>query len=344
MVIEKLLDLWQVDRERMVRTETGFDWWPGQNRVSVKTLKATSSEALGTWKLTITTDFAKGVDLDDKVRQAGLALLSGFCPTYGMIYFPAEVRKENDLPADGRVFLSSSAYIRQDMVAWLPTLLSGLAILQAIDADRQSKSASAFLGGSVDQSSPRGTSPDSHHDEMLDLWETFFGPASQGPNRFGGLGEYEEFTKVYAQNDNCFGMGDPTGMTLETPLGEESILIRLKTDEEHPNLGVGLLVSMKLPFGVSEAEAIEQCTYLNLMETLGWTSVPQLGSWHPRQLSAGGDYAPAYSSFIPNAVFSPGLVTNLALWQLGRATWVKQTLYSELTHSPMSEILQKRFG
>jgi hypothetical protein len=227
-----------------------------------------------------------------------------------MVHFPAEVRKENDLPADGRVFLSSCAYIRQDTVAWLPTLLSGLAILQVIDADRQSTSACALLGGAVDQSGPRGASPDSHHDEMLDLWETFYGPPSRGPNRFEGLKEYEEFTKVYAQNDNCFGMGDPSGMTLETPVGDESILIRLKTDETHPNLGVGLLVSMTLPFGVSESEAIEQCTYLNLMETLGWTNVPQLGSWHPRQLSPAGNHVPAYSSFIPNAVVSPGLLTN----------------------------------
>lgn len=38
------------------------------------------------------------------------------------------------------------------------------------------------------------------------------------------------------------------------------------------------------------------------------------------------------------------LATNLALWMLGRAKWVRETLWPDLQDKRMSEILEERFG
>jgi hypothetical protein len=132
-------------------------------------------------------------------------------------------------------------------------------------------------------------------------------------------------------------------LILETPVGSSSALVRLRCDENHPALGAGLLATLQLPLHQSEAEAIDSSACLNFLESSIWTNVPQLGTWHPQD-ARDGEFRVATSSFYPNALYTPGVATNAALWQLGRARWAKEQLWPDLENLTMLEILKKRFG
>jgi len=350
--VKQLIDLWQIDKHRMVRTENGFDWWPGQNKISVQVQEGETAEFAGTWRIRIVTDFVKEVDLTLDANTQALSNFARFSPSYGLSYTPTGLDPDLGITSDSRVFLSTTGYLREDMISWMPKFLSGMAILQAIDTSLAAIKTSRILHGVSDTSGPNSIQADDNHDEMLDLGSTFFVPKGKERNLFDGLDEYEQFAANYGRSANCYGNGDSTGLTFETPLGEQSILIRLSSTPEHPALGKGLQVTMQLPLEQTEAETIQHCSWLNFLESMAWTNAPQLGSWHAQPARVGlsdpdtrqGHYQIAYGCFVPNALFSHGIVTNLALWQLGRASWVKSVLFPDLKDLTMPEILNRRFG
>jgi hypothetical protein len=180
-------------------------------------------------------------------------------------------------------------------------------------------------------------------DDMLNVAQAIYGPSGEEDCRWVGLKEFEEIAERFGQGDLCFGFGDEGGLTLETPIGETSALIRLRTDVPHPAMGNGLLASLQFPFVRNEADVVNDCLWLNFFESIQWTNVPQFGSWHPREVGD-GQFSVAHSFFIPNALFAPGLATNVALWQFGRARWAKNTFWGHLEDLTMMEVMNKRFG
>jgi hypothetical protein len=136
-------------------------------------------------------------------------------------------------------------------------------------------------------------------------------------------------------------LGDPTGLIVETPLGSESILIRLHTAERHPQLGNGLLATLQIPYFSVANEISRLSAELNFLESSQWTNFPQNGCWHP----IGGpdnQFGLAFSAFIPNALYRPVLATNLAIWMLARSRWVHDQKWPNAKDQTMLEILKKR--
>jgi hypothetical protein len=71
-------------------------------------------------------------------------------------------------------------------------------------------------------------------------------------------------------------------------------LIRLLTNEKHPQLGNGLLTTLQLPYSDDELSIARRAGQLNLLESMFWTgresaatTFPQLGCWHPAQFRGG---------------------------------------------------------
>jgi hypothetical protein len=49
-----------------------------------------------------------------------------------------------------------------------------------------------------------------------------------------------------------------------------------------------------------------------------------------------------HSSFVPNALYGNLVASNLAMWSLNRAQWVRATRRPDLKDKAMSEIIQQR--
>ena len=341
--VEHIASLWEVDSDRVVETQEGFDWWPSRFRVSVRVQQHAGADRAREWRLVVDTAFLKGVDLGKAERIKNIATFSQTAPSYAWVYTPEEARKEYKLENDGRIDFSTTAYVRDDMAGWLPKFIGGMAIMQAIDAHRTADTMALILKGQMDTSGPNGRPADEHYDDMLNVGGSFFVPEGRKPSAWLDTTEFSEVAERFGRSDLCFGNGDPTGLTLETPIGTSSALIRLRTDVPHPSLGNGLLASLEFPFVKDEAATLDDCLWLNFLESRFWTDVPQMGSWHLRPADD-GQFRAGHSLFVPNGLFSPGIATNIALWQFGRARWVKNTLYKNLEDLTMQKILEARFG
>jgi len=141
-------------------------------------------------------------------------------------------------------------------------------------------------------------------DDILEVVAQIYAPIGKEPSRFAGHNEFEEFAENYARNDNCFANGDANGLPLETPFGSDSALIRLRTEEAHPQLGNGLLATLQMTYSGDALAMANQAAELNFLETVSWTGFPQLGSWHTSQ-NREEDEVVAFTLFVPNALYTP---------------------------------------
>lgn len=66
--LKTLAEFWNVSVARSRRRDDGFDWWPGDFRVSVSVSRRVDGHVPETWMLMVRTDFLKDVPInDDKV-------------------------------------------------------------------------------------------------------------------------------------------------------------------------------------------------------------------------------------------------------------------------------------
>lgn len=342
--LRRIAAVWQVDGDRVRWVEQGFDWWPGDFKVAVRAFPATEDqedEQGLAWRVSVRTDFLKGVRIADAACRKDIAAVAFMAPTYSVIYPPPDMSEKHPTSASDLVWFQSTVYLREDNLGWLPEFFARMAILQPIDAQKHATRIAAALGGTPDVSEPQGEGATGYRDDMLSVADALYFPAGKQPSRWLGTSEFEEFAERLGRNDQCFGNGDTKGLTAETPFGDDSALIQLGTDAPHPFIGTGLLNSLVLPLSRSEEEVRDEAAWLNFFEGIQWTGFPQLGSWVPKLRGSG--YCPAHASFIPNALFMPHLGTNAALWQMGRARWVKRTFYPKLQDRTMMEILKARW-
>jgi hypothetical protein len=88
-------------------------------------------------------------------------------------------------------------------------------------------------------------------------------------------------------------------------------------------------------------EGLDDCAWLNLFEYSTWTGIPLLGGWIKR---AQGRESPSFLFFLPNALFKVGMATNVVLWLMRRAHWVREMRWANLQDKSMMEIFENRFG
>jgi hypothetical protein len=166
-----------------------------------------------------------------------------------------------------KLSLFSSVYVSPEMVQWLPQFFAREALVQVTNAEMQSVTLSEILGGKPDfLPSGKNNSPD----DILEVVNEVYAPAGKNRSRWHDTEEFVKFAETYGSSDVCFGIGDKSGLTLETPFGDDSALIRLRSEIEHPQLGSGLFVTVQIPFTAEEIS--KEVAWLNFLEARLWTS------------------------------------------------------------------------
>jgi hypothetical protein len=347
--VRRVVDVWHIDESKTVRTTQsdtkGFDWWPGDYRVRVR---AERSKAVDAVRLVIRTDCLKDVPIKDEPFISLVAETSRlFTSTYAWVYPPAEFweqyhRSGFDISRLGpSLGFSGSGYISSVNLDWLPDLLARASVMQFANAQQHSGTIQGILGcGVPNVSRPDTLKHDGHH-EILDVAAQVFVPHGRQPSRWAGTGEFESFADEWLKSDTCFGFGDATGLTVETPFGDDSALIRLWTDQQHPQLGNGLLATLQLPYSDDNVSIAKAAAMFNLDESAGWTDIPLLGCWHSHKYRD-DQSGLAFSLFMPNALYQPGLASQVTFWLLQRARWARKKQWPNLVDKTMAEILNAR--
>ncbi len=349
--LKYISDLWQVNaaRTQWITPDAynlmGFDWWPGDFCVRVRTIPPQDGICGDGFKISIQTDFLKNVDIQSERFEEMTATLSRFFTcTYSWVYPPKQLwNRYATSDSSPTLYLSASAYIDAENIGWMTEFIANTSIIQPINAQIQSASVTELIGcGQPDKSRPN-QSDSSKLDEILEVVAQVYAPLGQEPSRFANTGEFEDFASKYAKCDMCFGFGDPAGMTLETPFGNDSALIRFHTSEKHPQLGFGLLITLQLPWFNDKLVTAREVAEMNMLESILWCGFPQLGSWHNSE-GRGGQDGVAFTLFLPNALYKHGLVAHVAFWFLERARWAREQKFPDMKDNTMAEILKNRLG
>jgi hypothetical protein len=337
--LQTIASTWQVDDGATEWVDNGFDWTPGSHLVKVRAFP-NEIEPKERWRITVRTDFLTSVSVEDPKFVGMAAVNSRFLTsTYSMDYPPAEIWKAHWNGEPAKLSFFSSIYVYAGTVGWLPRFFAREAIIQVVNAEIYSSGASELLFSGEPNFRPSGKND--NPDPILEVVETVYKPEGEKPSHWRSTNEFIEFGDKYGRSDGCFGMGDKSSLTLETPFGEDSALIRLRSDQRHPQLGSGLLVTIQIPFSQVDTKIQEDSAFLNFLEARRWTDFPQLGCWHPLTV-ADGKSRLAHTSFVPNALCADGIATNFAIWSVARVRWLRSELWPNLEDKPMSEVLQKR--
>jgi hypothetical protein len=310
--LTEISDIWKVDPARSVETEDGFDWWPGDFRVSVSAIRRTDGHGPETWMLSVKTDFLKDVPLNSDQFVEFASMFCGVLgATHAWVFLPAEAWEHYRTPgATPRLWLANTAYLTAENAWWLPRLLADMSINQPINATIAA-TARETLGGAPDVSRPRLLGRSAHQDIVSDAL-AINSPWKTSPSRWIGSGEFEKIAEKWQVLDHCVCRVTPEGFTLDIPHGRAQATIMLSTSQTHPQLGNGLLGNLKLPLFDRMRNVAERCAVHNLRESM-WAGIPQFGSWHPFRLP--DDHAaPQFSSFIPNALYGNGIASLMVLW------------------------------
>ena len=336
--LKTIASTWQVDDSAIKWVGGGFDWSPGSHLVRVRAVRNEKEER---WRVSVETDFLASVPIEDiKFIELTAALSGVMTSTYSMQYPPVEIWKETSKGEKPKLSLFSSVYVGPDLVEWLPNFFAQEAIVQVTNAEAQSVKMSEAVGGEPDfLPSGKNKNPD----EILGVPNGIYVPEGSKKSKWEGTDEFVKFAENYGRMDTCFGNGDKSSLTLETPFGDESALIRLLSNVKHPQLGSGLLVTIQLPFPGTAEEIAKLSALLNFWEASRWTDFPQLGCWQPHDYGGvDGTRLLAHASFVPNVLHRKGLATNFAIWSVSRARWARQERWPELEDKPMNEIIEKR--
>ena len=155
--VHRIARVWQVDEDRVIWSEDGFDWWPGSFKVSVSAVPSPPNyeeEPNPAWRIVVRTALLKDVRVDLPEIRTRISLFASLAPTYAMVYVPPEMSQQYPETVDGTVWLQSSVYVRPDMAKWLPEFFARMAILQPIDAQRQADVMATMLKARQDVSAP----------------------------------------------------------------------------------------------------------------------------------------------------------------------------------------------
>lgn len=330
---------WSAEDSNITELENGFDWLPGSHKVHVRILPEEGGDDPSWPRLWVSTDFLRSVPTDgEKAVNVG-TFAQAICPTFAPVWWKRNnAGTEPESPAD--MYFFSSAYVNESTVGWLSGFLARTAMLQPLQAERLADSFSKIFGA---EAPAYATGARRQTDNMVFQVDDILRSHDAGMSNWIGSPEFEEFAERYARNDNCFGMADKGGMSLETPFGSDSALIRFETEDAFPALGHGLHVRTMIYSTDTREQICADAALLNYLEGTEWMDFPQLGCWHFHERSAELRVL-AHSCFIPNMFFRDGLVTNYGLWAIARALWARTILLPNVKNTTMREILEARMG
>lgn len=339
--VKKLAEFWCVLPDQVIWRHDGFDWWPGEHRLSIRVSQGVTIAGELNYKVSISTAFLECVESNHPMLPVVLYLLMTQAPSYSVDHLSPTFREALGVGPGARpLSFISTVYIREDNASWMPRFIAGMTILQVYDAQRLAERFGKELDTKPALSGPHGQLLQ-EQSEALSLLEQFYLPAGQDTNRWIGTGEFLAIAEGLPA-DRFFVNADDSGLALELAFGARTALIQLHTDQPHPQLGSGLLATLKLPKLVDDILFTEEPTKYTQLEALGETCVPLLGSWTAVEVES-GESVLAFGSFTPNLLYQPGLALNQVLWMIGRAQWVKSTMFPDLPEFSLAEILEKRF-
>lgn len=303
-------ELLRIDEHWLVDKGNGFTWWAGEFAQTVWTDAGLYFNGQSTYRLHAETDLLRGRG-KEHLYETAIEREMDQCSLSSVIY---------DID-DDTFKLHCSAFVTTDNVHWLQkAFLAGVA-LQVAEATTIGHNLATAIGGVPATSAhpTAGIRTDAHPD--LDLVQRFFKPLGAQRSRWTDAVEWQRMERTMereAQEFFCDHRSHLRATFAWTCTPSSTIILEVNSEEPHPVLGNGLHFTLTVPLKIAEEHVARLALELNLYERREWKRCHMLGSWscHDGQL--------AYRSFVPNTVYNPELLPELALSMAVRAQWTDE--------------------
>lgn len=295
----------KVDDEWACRTPSGFKWWADKYAQTIEVLgQEIGPDGDVGYFISVRTDFLRDLELTGSSMVKINALLMPFAAMTGPVY-DAEKRTLN---------LCSLVRVHKGISGWMNPLISVAAILQLAEATIMGSAFAKALNAHEAESGHPEHGMRPHPDEMADAVANLILPLGKQQCKWTET-EFQDVVDNYMQQPPslCATAGG-LGCTVEFPFGDGSSLCQMKGSEPHPRYGNGLFLLQSFPVDtMSDADGAKLALSLNATELAKKPSGYGFGSF------AYGDGSIHFTSFLPNAVYRPGLLPNLYFACAGRA-------------------------
>lgn len=316
----------------------GFSWWVGDYRQRIwADLGVGDDEDSMAFRICTATDFVHEVDassaaLIEKVTEEARA-----ASTSALVYDPQD-----------HTLRHWTTFTVDDAVGnWVFPLVIGSAYSQLAAVNAARDDIEKLFGGKRDQNNRPVRGPASCQHERVKGWQSECAEEGRNQSAWASSAEFGEAVGWLQRSDIGAVLVDE-GLTVEFPFatdrdsepsGAAARAVRFEMDSSahHPLHGSGLATRLTLPLALPNELAHRLCAVLNLLETREFTRSCLIGSW-----CVDGD-AIAFASFIPNILYAPGMVANLALAACARTQWVADKLGHEDHRQAAVELVAPHF-
>jgi hypothetical protein len=178
---------------------------------------------------------------------------------------------------------------------------------------------------------------------MLNIIEHSYAPLGQEVPAWANSVEFEE-AAAFFNKSNSFSTADKAGLTAEFAWGEnQTSMMTSVLDQPHPQLGNGVLTLLHLPLSLESEASATLAGRLNQLEVNSVTRAHLLGAWCVEEV--GGSHTGVFVSFIPNAMYKPGLLPQILFTMGIRAGWAATVLEPNAKSGSVIDIVSRRdFG
>jgi hypothetical protein len=204
-----------------------------------------------------------------------------------------------------RVAIKYAALVRvhEPIRDWMSPLISMAALLQIAEARIMAPELAKFLGAQSAESGHPVNGERPLPDELAEIVTSLIAPVGKLPSKWSE-NEYERAVEDHMNPPFCLlATNGGLGFTAEFPCGNSSSLFRATGSEPHPRYGNGLLLIQSFRTGdLAEEKAIRFALSLNTSELTKSPTGYGFGSYCH---DAGCIH---FTTFLPNAVYRPGLL------------------------------------
>jgi hypothetical protein len=247
-------------------------------------------------------------------------------------------------PSTQSISANAIAYVHDDTLEWRPKQYASLAILQLCLAETEADWLAERAGGTVAAREHPTSGRRVDADDMLNVLDGPFASRGRQPSLFANEFEMETIADVAKRSSRVASLGGSAeGVALEVAFGGGTSLTMLHTEEPHRRLGNGLTVRVNLPSTVTPEDADWMAASLNSQEAVGSAVATHYGAWCWDTWPTTG-LTLAYQSFMPNALYQPGIAQDAAYSCVKRALWVDRLLNEKPAEEGAWQILARRVG
>lgn len=326
----------KVNPEWSYMTENGFHWWADKNKQKVEIIGQEVSPAgeVGYW-ISIQTELLYSLDLGEQEIIAINTILMPFVSMAGPVY-------DHHTKT---LSLASLVRVYDDISHWMNPLISAAAVLQIGEARILGAELAKSLGAKEAISSPSGKDIRPEPDELAGIIENLYIPVGKHPAKWPAEEFRDAVDNYMKQAPAVLANAGNYGFTVEFPYGEESSLCEVRADQPHPLYGNGLFMLQSFPITVkTNLDGAKIAISMNRRELTQSPFGYGFGSY------AYKDNMLYFTSFIPNATYSPGLLPNIYFSCAHRARevscrfdgtdWIHESAFS-VEHSGVARAMNK---